>query len=467
MLFPTSGFLIFFVVVVLVYWAIPPHRFRMLWLLSASCFFYMSWKPWPILLILFSASVDYVVAQILVKTTSLSKRRILLTLSICSNLSLLLFFKYVNFLMDHWNWFDGFFGGHHPLERLELFLPLGISFYTFETISYIVDVYHGRIAPVRSLINYSLYIMFFPHLIAGPIVRPRDFLPQIDQTKRFNWSRVRLGVFLIILGLFKKSVIADSVAPLVDAVFANPSAYQSTSLWLGVLCYAIQIYGDFSGYSDMAIGLSHIVGFKLVRNFRTPYLSADIGEFWRRWHISLSTWLRDYLYIPLGGSRGGTLATMRNLFLTMLLGGLWHGASWTFILWGGYHGALLALNRLVPLPRSLRQGPGRCLAVLGTFLCVCVGWVFFRAQTLDQAATILLGLLNRVGGQSLDRVMTLVALLCLGVMALGHLFALVVSWSKVENRLPAPVLGFGLAAAVIVIFSLMPAERMTFIYFQF
>lgn len=467
MLFPTATFLIFFVVVFVVYWALPRHRLRMAWLLLASCFFYMSWKPWPILLILFSASIDFFVALLLVKTTVIWKRRALLIGSISINLSLLFFFKYINFALENLNWISGWFGADHPAHRLEIFLPLGISFYTFETISYIVDVYQGRIAPVRNVTNYALFIMFFPHLIAGPIVRPRDFLPQIERPKMFNWTRVRLGFLLIVLGLFKKCVIADSLAPLVDHVFFMPASFRSSMVWLSVCCYAAQIYCDFSGYSDMAIGLAHLLGFKLARNFRTPYLAADIAEFWRRWHISLSSWLRDYLYIPLGGSRGGRWATMANLFITTLLGGFWHGASWNFVIWGGYHGVLLALNRLLPTPRWLQQGFGRAFAIAATFLCVCVGWVFFRAQTLADALTILARMAWPADGEIFDWVVVAVALTCLGVLALGHLVTLLVDWSQVERRLPAPVFGFGLAAAVVLILALMPAARSTFIYFQF
>jgi alginate O-acetyltransferase complex protein AlgI len=467
MFFHSFSFLVFFVAVFAVYWAIPKHRLRMGWLLAASCFFYMSWKPWTILLIVLSASVDYGVALRLLRTTQPWKRRFLLVFSIGVNLGLLGFFKYTNFMLDNIESALDFFGLHSSLKRLDLFLPLGISFYTFETISYVVDVYRGKTQPVRSLLDYALYIMFFPHLIAGPIVRPQHFLPQIARRKTFHWTRMQVGFQLVLRGLFKKALLADSIAPLVDAVFSQPRAYGSSGVWLAVFGYAAQIYCDFSGYSDMAIGLAHMLGFKLAINFNLPYLSADIGEFWRRWHISLSSWLRDYLYIPLGGSHGSRWSTLRNLFLTMLLGGFWHGASWTFVFWGGYHGLLLALNRLFPLPSWLRQGPGRILAVTATFLCVCIGWVFFRAQSLSDAGAIFTRMFRPMHGQSLDHFLTLAVLVCLGTLALSQLSAWFVQWWKWERRLPAPVLGMVLAVAITLLLSLMPMARMTFIYFQF
>ena len=367
MLFPTLIFLAFFAVVFTVYWSLSNPRHRLLWLLFASLYFYASWNLWLITLIVFSASVDYTVALVLERVKTPWKRRALLILSITTNLSLLAFFKYVNFFLDTVYTVQGFFGVTPSRTFLDIVLPLGISFYTFETISYIVDVYQGKVKPVRNPLDYALYIMFFPHLVAGPIVRPRDFLPQIRRKKTWNWDRMQLGLQLFFLGLFKKAVLADHLAAIVDPIFQTPGAYGSSALWLGVLGYAAQIYCDFSGYSDMAIGLAHMLGFHLPANFNMPYFAANIAEFWRRWHISLSRWLRDYLYIPLGGARKGTVAMCRNLILTMLLGGLWHGASWTFIVWGLYHGTLLALHKVIPWPRWLGLPWAKPLCVATTF----------------------------------------------------------------------------------------------------
>jgi alginate O-acetyltransferase complex protein AlgI len=467
MQFPTSQFFGFFVLVLGVYWSLPRHRWRMVWLLAASCVFYMSWNPWFITLILFSASVDYLTALQLEKISAPRWRRLLLVGSIATNLGLLGFFKYTNFFLDSTCSLAGGFGLVLPRRMLNIILPLGISFYTFETISYVVDVYRGRLRPVRNLLDYSLYIMFFPHLVAGPIVRPRDFLPQLRRPKRFDWARMQLGVGRFALGLFKKAVIADHLAAAVDPVFANPAAFGSGAAWLAVLGYAVQIYCDFSGYSDMAIGAAHMLGFKLPANFNMPYLAVNVSDFWKRWHISLSSWLRDYLYIPLGGSRHGELATCRNLLLTMLIGGLWHGASWTFVAWGLYHGVLLVAHRVIPRPRWW-QGPlFRPVSVAITFLCVCVGWVFFRAQTFADATLVLERLAQPMAGASLSATLTGVGVSLLILVLACHLLSAVVSLPWLERRLPAPVIGMLLALLLVATLFLMPEDGRGFIYFQF
>ena len=470
-LFNSFAFAGFFCLVFAVYWAIPRHRGRMLWLLAASCAFYMSWKPLLILLILFSASIDFLAARWLERLSNRSVRRCLLLLSIGCNVGLLAFFKYTNFLLDNGctllNW-AGLAAGHPLLRFLEDWgLPLGISFYTFETISYVVDVYRGRVRAQRSLLDYALYIMFFPHLIAGPIVRPRDFLPQLRRAKRFDWDRTQLGAQLFVIGLIKKAVLADWLAAAADPVFAAPAEYGSGALWLAVLCYSGQIFCDFSGYSDMAIGVAHTFGFKLPMNFNMPYLASNISDFWRRWHISLSSWLRDYIYIPLGGNRCGTARTYVNLMLTMLLGGLWHGANWTFVFWGFYHGALLAVHRAVRLPRWLGSALFRPLAVAGTFLLVSVGWVFFRAPTFGNALCMLRGMFAPLGGLAIDRTTQAIAVACLLAILVGHLIGQFVPLGRLERRLPAPVLGTLLAALLIAAQVLVPESGKAFLYFQF
>src|SRR5262249_42955235 len=283
------------------------------------------------------------------------------------------------------------------LPVLSVILPIGISFYTFEAISYVVDVYRGRLRAERDFAAFLLFILFFPHLIAGPIVRGRDFLPQVQRAKHWSWLRLQAGGELFLMGLFKKLAISDRMAAFADPVFANPDAFAGLAISLGVLAYAVQIYCDFSGYTDIAIGCAHMLGYKLAPNFNTPYLASNISEFWRRWHISLSSWLRDYLFIPLGGSRNGRWRTVRNLMLTMTLGGLWHGASWTFVAWGVLHGLLLIGHRAFAgccagrpaLERRLQSPPGTAARVLATFLCVCLGWVFFRATNFTVAMTML------------------------------------------------------------------------------
>ena len=315
-------------------------------------------------------------------------RRRLLAAAVAVPLGLLAFFKYTNFLVAQAWWPLRALGLETPPPVFDIVLPLGISFYTFETIAYVVDVYRRRLPAERHPLDYALFLLFFPHLIAGPIVRAHQFLPQVRRDRRLDWSRVELGVRLFVFGMLKK-VVADQLAMLVDPVFGRPDAYATSTIWTAVVCYAVQIYCDFSGYSDMAIGGAHVLGIKLPTNFRMPYFAASPAEFWRRWHITLSTWLRDYLYIPLGGNRHGAWQTYRNLMLTMLLGGLWHGAAWTFVVWGGYHGLLLVVQRAISWPSWTRSATLRPARVTLTFLLVCVGWVFFRAGSLAVAGTVL------------------------------------------------------------------------------
>jgi alginate O-acetyltransferase complex protein AlgI len=482
--FPTSNFLFFFLVILAVYWSLPWHRWRMTWLLLASCVFYMSWHPWLILLIVGSASVDYIVALQLDHVTGLAKRRALLACSIGVNLGLLGFFKYTNFLLGSANSLFALFGSDYRWPLFDnLLLPLGISFYTFEAISYVVDVYNGKLRPVRSLLDYALFIMFLPHLAAGPIVRPRDFLPQIHRRKRIDWYRSVVGLTIILVGLFKKAVIADNLAPIAKATFENSERWSSSAAWLGILAYAMQIYGDFSGYSDIAMGLAHLLGFKLPRNFAMPYFAQNITEFWRRWHISLSTWLRDYLYIPLGGNRGSTWATYRNLMTTMLLGGLWHGASWTYVFWGGYHGLLLAIHRafsarnaergtrnIEDQPSAFRltlRAPSSALRVLITFVCVCIGWVFFGPHSFGCAWTVLGRMVWPTAGSHFDMASTLLVLTCLAVMFAAHMVGTFTDVRLFWRRSPAPVLGSAIAILLLLVLLLFPEQPGAFIYFQF
>ncbi len=467
MQFHTTKFFGFLILVLLVYWALPRHRWRLAWLLGASCFFYMSWNRYLISLILFSASVDYLAALRLEHLKSPRWRRALLLGSISINLGLLAFFKYANFFLDNTSDFFGLFGWSLPHGTLQIILPLGISFYTFETITYMVDVYRGKAKPVRNYLDYALYIMFFPHLIAGPIVRPRDFLPQLATIKRFNWARAQVGVQLFLVGFFKKAVIADNLAQVVEPVFKSPGGYGTAAIWLAVLSYAVQIYCDFSGYSDMALGSAHLLGFKLPRNFNMPYFAANITDFWKRWHISLSSWLRDYVYIPLGGNRGGELLTYRNLVLTMLIGGLWHGAKWTFVAWGLYHGLLLALHRAVPRPGWSKAMILQPVAMATTFLCVCVGWVFFRAETFTDAAVILGKMFQPAAGLVIDPTLAGVAVALLLVVLLAHVTASLVRVKDMARRLPAPALGALLAVLAVAALLFAPETGAGFIYFQF
>ena len=318
---------------------------------------------------------------------------------------------------------------------------------------------------MRNPLDYALYILFFPHLVAGPVVRPVEFLPQIARPKRFDWARVQMGAQQFLVGLFKKTVIADQVATCIDPVFKDPGAYGSAALWLAVLGYAVQIYCDFSGYTDMALGLAQTFGFKLPNNFNAPYLASSPADFWRRWHISLSRWLRDYLYIPLGGNRHGPTRTMVNLFVTMLLGGLWHGANWTFVVWGAYHGILLAVQRLIP--KNWAHPALRPATTLLTFLLVCIGWVFFRAQSLADAGTILRGLVIPTRGLDLVGDGPLLVVVCLVTTLVGQALGQLKGSPRMLFRVPAPVAGAAMAAALTLALVLTPGEGKAFIYFQF
>jgi alginate O-acetyltransferase complex protein AlgI len=465
MLFPTAKFLAFFAVVFTVYWLLGRHRGRMFWLTAASAFFYMSWNPWFILLIVGSTSIDYLVALKLNDVRSDRTRKSLVALSVGVNLGILAYFKYAAFALDSARDVSHWLGWSVPLPVAKAFLPLGISFYTFEAISYVVDVYRGKTAPVRNPFDYALYILFFPHLVAGPIVRANDFLPQLHRPKRFDWPRFQAGTQLFLIGMFKKVVIADQIALVIDPVFADPGKFDTLALWLAALGYAVQIYCDFSGYTDMALGLAHTLGFKLPNNFNAPYLATSPADFWRRWHISLSKWLRDYLYIPLGGNRLGPTRTMVNLFITMLLGGLWHGASWTFVVWGAYHGLLLAIQRVIPTgwDRPLLRPVGAVL----TFLAVCVGWVFFRAQTLADAGTILRGMVTPTAGLGLAGDGNLLVVVCVIGTLVGQRLGQIGGSARWFFRIPAPLAGAVLALLMTLALLLMPGSGKVFIYFQF
>jgi len=466
MLFPTAKFLAFFAVAFAVYWLIGRHRWRLVWLTAASAFFYACWKWEFLFLILASTSVDYLVALKVPRLPRSSvARKWLVALSVSVNLGILAYFKYAAFLLDTATDVTHWLGWSVPIPQVKAFLPLGISFYTFEAISYVVDVYRGRTKPVRNPLDYAVYILFFPHLVAGPIVRPNEFLPQLERPKRFDWPRFQAGVQLFLIGLVKKIVIADQVALVVDPVFKSPGAFNSAALWLAVLGYAVQIYCDFSGYTDMALGLAHTLGFKLPNNFNAPYLASSPADFWRRWHISLSRWLRDYLYIPLGGNRKGPVRTMVNQFVTMLLGGLWHGANWTFVVWGAYHGTLLAIQRIIP--KHWAHPALRPATTLMTFLLVCVGWVIFRAQTLADAGTILKGLVVPTRGAELAGDGPLLVTVCLVATLVGQALGQFKGSPRALFRVPVPVAGAAMAAALTLALVLTPGEGKAFIYFQF
>lgn len=383
MLFTQIEFFIFFGVLGASFPAVKNHRARKLLLLAGSYYFY-AWWDWRFLsLILISTTVDFLVGQGLKRTNDPGRRKRFLLASLVCNFGLLGFFKYFNFFVESLAALLAPTGLH--LRSLEIILPVGISFYTFQTLSYTIDVYRRRLEPCDDYFDFALFVAFFPQLVAGPIVRASVFLPQLENPNRLTWTRVFEGFRQFTMGFFKKVFIADRIAFFVDGVFANPGVFDGVTSWLAVLCYGFQIYCDFSGYSDMAIGGARALGYDFHQNFNYPYIARSMTDFWRRWHISLSTWLRDYLYVPLGGNRKGPRRTQINLMLTMLLGGLWHGAAWPFVFWGALHGAALVVNKWISTRTAGLElsGFGRRMAGLGgwvmTMLVVTVAWVFFRS----------------------------------------------------------------------------------------
>lgn len=417
MLFNSYEFLFAFLPVVLVLYYLLPARPRV-WLLTLSSYFFYGWWDYRFCsLMLISTLIDYIAGYRIHEASSTAARKRWLWLSMASNLSLLGFFKYYDLMAGTFNYgLSSLFPQVAvSVPLLHLVLPVGISFYTFQSMSYSIDIYQKAAQPARSFLDFACYVALFPQLIAGPILRYRSLADQLIE-RVHSMDKAALGAALFVCGLAKKVILADSVALLVPLAFGSGGAPTFLSSWLGVLGYTLQIYFDFSAYSDMAVGLGLLFGFSFPQNFHSPYKATSITDFWRRWHISLSTWLRDYLYIPLGGNRFGTLLTYRNLMLTMLLGGLWHGASWTFLLWGGYHGLLLSLERMTGLAHAQRWVPVRRLL---TFVLIMLGWVFFRAVNMEEVGQVLSGLVGLNGLGSLATIQQGVTVLPLIMLGLG------------------------------------------------
>ena len=461
MLFNSVRFLFFFFpVAYFVYWILRTKNQRYVWLTIAGYIFYGSWNYKFCALMAFSTVVSFVAGLAMLKFDQ-KWRKIFLVAPITVDLLLLGFFKYYNFGLTAASTVAGWLKSPLHLHPIDIVLPIGISFYTFHTITYIVDSYRRTITPTRNFFEFACYVCFFPQLVAGPIVRFRQIegdLEKLGQAERTRY--LNRGWSFFVIGMMKKVLIADSIAAVVNPALANYSQLSTLATWLCVLGYTYQIYFDFSGYSDMAVGLGYLFGVRLPQNFNSPYKALDISDFWRRWHISLSTCLRDYLFIPLGGSREGTVKTYRNLLITMLLGGLWHGASWTFVFWGGYHGLLLSLYRASgtawdSLAPTLRR--------VVTFLAVMVGWVFFRATDFRMAATVLNRMFTYHTGATLPgTVGLLIALMIAGAVAhfAPNTFELRHDWHPVWS--PAFVLGYLMCLVVIAGGAVSP-----FLYFQF
>lgn len=491
MLFPTLDFALFFVIVFLVAWELRRDMdARKLVLVFASYFFYGYWDWRFTLLLAGSSLLNYAAGRVIGGLNDGVTRKWVLGIAIALNLAVLGFFKYYGFFLDSLADILTAWGIERDLPFLEVILPVGISFFTFQGISYLVDVYRRHVDASRSLLDIFLYISFFPQLVAGPIVRAAHFLPQLERKPHVSRRMASLAVVLILVGLFKKMVIANYLATeVVDHVFFDPTAFGGGDLLLGVYAYAVQIYCDFSAYSDIAIGVAALLGYRFPRNFDHPYRSSSLQEFWRRWHISLSTWLRDYLYIPLGGSRGSTFKTYRNLFLTMFLGGIWHGAAWTFVFWGAFHGAMLGVERALTkrweelnkdangygggvvafflgVGRSIQSSFATVLGIILTFHLVCFAWIFFRAPTFSGAWDYVIGIFDwsQPAQFATPFIVGLVGLSLAGQFLPSN-------WASGAGRLlqraPWPVLGLMLGFGILAIEAMAPEGVAPFIYFQF
>jgi len=484
MLFNSVAFAIFLPTVFLLYWFVFKKHLRLqnFFIVLVSYFFY-GWWDWRFLgLILFSTIVDYFIGRGLRHWNKPKTRKVLLWISICVNIGLLGYFKYFNFFIDNFIEAFSFFGFKLHATTLQIILPVGISFYTFQTLSYTIDVYRNKITPTNDFIAFAAFVSFFPQLVAGPIERATNLLPQFFKERKFDYTMAMDGMRQILWGFFKKVVIADTCAEYVNTIFSQSDTASGSTLLVGALFFTFQIYGDFSGYSDIAIGTSRLFGFKLNQNFATPYFSRDIAEFWRRWHISLSTWFRDYVYIPLGGSRGGAINKIRNTFIIFIVSGFWHGANWTFIIWG-------ALNALYILPLIISEknrnyldvvAQGRYFpslkefgAMLLTFGLTVFAWIFFRSENVTQAFVIV----KKIFSPDLFSPIVFKTTSSVGLLVIWVIFMVLIDWSGRDQKHALAAFGakwnkyirylFYYGLAFLVLYTWWNTDEQQFIYFQF
>jgi len=478
MLFNTIQFGIFFTFVFFLYWFVFNKSVsrRNIFLVICSYFFYACWDWRFMLLLAFSTLLDYFSGLKIQKATDKKHKRRWLLVSVIINLGLLCFFKYYNFFITEFSQLLYSIGFSPHLSTLSIIIPVGISFYTFHGLSYIFDVYNNKTNARTNLADYALFVSFFPLLVAGPIERATHLLPQIEKPVTFRYSKAVDGLKQILWGLFKKIVIADNCAPIVDDIFANYQFYGSTSLAIGAMLFAIQIYGDFSGYTDIALGASRLLGFEVLQNFRFPYFSRDIAEFWRRWHISLSSWFKDYLYIPLGGSRNGKLKTVRNTFIIFLVSGFWHGANWTFIAWGGLNALFIIPSVLLKTNRQNLDtvATGRKLPSVTdavkmtiTFILCCFAWIFFRSESITDALRFIYNMFSSQSGLMPEH-----NILRIGILIV---FFMVVEWTGRHNKYAIEktainqkrYIRWAFYYLIIVLVYCFMGNNQQFIYFQF
>lgn len=467
MLFNSTTFCFFLTLTVILYYSIQVWSIRKCLLLLCSYLFYAAWNPSFVVLLWISTLIDWNAAKKIHQANNKTKRKLWLLLSLLTNLGLLAFFKYGNFIIENINFLSETLHLQQSFDRYSIILPVGISFYTFQTLSYTIDIYRRQAKTWHSFLDYALYVTFFPQLVAGPIVRSGDFLKQCVEEKKFNVDNLGYGFFWLIVGLFLKMVVADHfLAPIVEKVYQTNGVINSVSAWTGTLAFSGQILCDFAGYSICAIGIALMLGFRLPKNFRFPYAATGFSDFWRRWHISLSTWLRDYLYIPLGGNKQGKVRTYQNLMVTMLIGGLWHGAAWTFVVWGALHGIYLAVERILRSRVTKVRIPA-VFRILMVFILVCFTWVFFRAESFGQAGNLLVSMLGMKGGSQLlnSQEIAITFIITTLILMLSFIFRnkdLEVRVKELKWWKMATLLTFMIYAIIT-----LPGEDRSFIYFQF
>lgn len=480
MVFNSITFLIFSGIFFPVYF-LTKGKLRLWWILLASYVFYGWWDYRFLAIIMISTFMDFNFGKLIGATEDKTKRRTYLIFSMIMNLGFLGYFKYFNFFIDSFVSMMHQFGFQPSIGTLQIMLPIGISFYTFQSLSYTIDIYKREIPVERNMLKFAAFIALFPQLVAGPIVRARDLLPQMDTDKKFDWNNFNSGLGRILWGFFKKVAIADSLAPFVDQCWADPSKFSSSHLFIGVIFYSFQIYCDFSGYSDIAIGLARIMGYRFVENFKTPYFSQSFSEFWTRWHISLSSWLRDYLYIPLGGNRKGKFGTYRNNMITMLLGGLWHGANLAFIFWGFLHGVYLIVQRITtPIWRKFVQIV-RMPAFINSAICIVIvyaltvlAWIYFRSGSMGHSAfSVANTIISRIASMEdftwfsvLNKYQVMKGMLLLFILLTVEITNQRWSWNV--SQLQRPALRVALFVSVLWLIALFGTfSANSFIYFQF
>lgn len=466
MLFNSYQFLYFFIVVTAFYFILP-HKIRWALLLAASCFFYMFFKPEYILILAFTIVIDYYAGIFIEQQSEKSKKKKFLIASLVANIGVLAIFKYYNFLNTNITGLFNLFDAQNPIPYLNIILPIGLSFHTFQAMSYTIEVYRGNQKAERHFGIYSLYVMFYPQLVAGPIERPQNILHQFYEKKEFNFDNALLGTNLIIIGLFKKMVIADRLSVYVNEVYKNLDTSNTVSAWIAAIFFSLQIYCDFSGYSDIARGTAKFMGYDLMLNFNRPYLSQSVSEFWTRWHISLSSWFKDYLYIPLGGNRVSKIKLYRNIFVVFLISGLWHGANFTFIIWGGLHAIYILAESLLP-KINYQSAILKLSKQVLVFILVTIAWVFFRASTIDEAINMMKLMFSTDFSLNLTQLSAGKGPFNLLLSFIVILFLLLAYYLPLDMRFKSQKLNIAfLCVSIVLLFILSKDAQGEFIYFQF